>query len=174
VVLDSLSAGDRAQLQELYARSVLLPELKRLKEWVELFEPQATFRCIQAGAGRIVELRFTGRDELLSLGERISGGRFDVAVGDLAQASHLRHVISNLCLFEGGTSRASGIAQVGVLSIAEREPRWIASGTYTDELHKCGAGCWRFLSRKFVPDGATAASTGQARTTGFPRSVTLA
>ena len=173
-MLDSLSAGDRAHLQELYARSLLLPELKRLKEWVELFEPQATFRCLQAGAGRVAELRFSGRGELLDLGERISCGRFDVAVGDLAQGSRLRHVITNLCLFESGTSRASGIAQVGVVSILEREPRWIASGIYTDELYKCGAGCWRFLSRKFVPDGVMGASTGQTRTTGFPRPVTLA
>jgi hypothetical protein len=40
MVLDALSISDRVNLLELYARSVMLIELGRPREWAELFAPQ--------------------------------------------------------------------------------------------------------------------------------------
>ena len=151
---------------------MILSELGRVKEWVELFEPQATLRCLQTDAGRIVEYRFVGRADLTRLGEQIARGEFDVAVGEFARTSRLRHVIGNVCLFAGGTRRASGIAQVVVVSVGSGEPRWIASGTYTDQLTKCSAGCWRIQSRSYTSDGVTAVSLAETPSTAFSRLAT--
>ncbi len=174
VVLDSLSAGDRAQLRELCARSVMLPELGRIKEWVELFEAQAVLHCVQEDAGRLIEHQFTGRADLTRLGEQIAHGQFDIAVGDFGRASRLRHVLGNVCLFAEGARHASGIAQVTIVSVGSGEPRWIASGTYVDVLSKCSAGCWRIQSRTYTADGATAVPLGQKASTAFSRRATHA
>jgi len=166
MVLDSLTAADRAQLHELYARSLMLPELGRLKEWVALFDPHAALRC----RGQ----EFKGREELIRLGELIASHRFDIAVGELSHGagevgrpSRLRHSITNLCLFEEDAHHVSGVAQVLVLSVGAGEPQWIASGTYSDRLHKCSSGCWCFQSRIFTAD--TGAPTDRSHSTGHPR-----
>jgi hypothetical protein len=45
MVLDTLSVADRVNLLELYARSVMLIELGRIKEWSELFALEGWARC---------------------------------------------------------------------------------------------------------------------------------
>jgi hypothetical protein len=156
VVLDSLTADDRAQLQELYARSVVLLEFGRCKEWVTLFEPQAVLRCVQSASGPHVEYQFRGHEELRQVGERITRRQFDVAVGQPPPAGRLRHMISDVCLFREGTGHALGIAQVAVLLIGGGAPRWYATGTYADRFTRCLSGCWRFASRCFTADGVAA------------------
>ena len=43
--LDTLNTADRVNLLELYARSVMLIELGRAADWVDLFDPYALVRC---------------------------------------------------------------------------------------------------------------------------------
>ena len=75
MILDSLSGLDRVQLLEVYARSVMLPELGRCAEWVELFLPDA--RVSRAGRAE-GGAEFRGREALLGLGRRMASGEFDV------------------------------------------------------------------------------------------------
>jgi hypothetical protein len=165
MVLDSLSGADRAQLHELYARSVMLLEFGRIDQWAELFEPQATLRCFHTKGESVVQHQFKGRDELLSLGLRIVNAQFDVALGAIESTSRCRHLLSNVCFFEEGLHGASGYAYVLVTSVSRTEPRWLASGVYFDRLTKCGSGCWRFASRSFTADGANTVESLDARTT---------
>jgi hypothetical protein len=159
VILDSLSAGDRVQLLEVYARSVMLLELGRCEEWADLFSPQALVRC--AGAREQAPVEFKGRNELLVLGRRLMLGEFDVAVGCLAPPLRCRHLMSNITLFGDEARHASGYGFLTVTTIGGREPpRWLASGRYSDRLFKCPAGCWRFESRTFIPDSASAGEVG--------------
>jgi hypothetical protein len=150
MVLDSLSGEDRAQLIELYARSVMLLHLRRYAEWADLFEPQAVVQCAAAGAS---VRTFTGRDELLRLGQRMGGGEFDVALGDLAPPLLIRHALCNVTLFNERHRRASGYAFVTMTTVGgSKPPRWLASGLYTDRFFRGPAGFWRFSSRLFRSD----------------------
>jgi hypothetical protein len=159
VILDSLTAGDRVQLLEVYARSVMLLELGRCEEWADLFSPHALVRC--TGAGEQAPVEFKGRDELLVLGRRLMLGEFDVAVGRLAPPSRCRHLMSNITLFAEDARHASGYGFLTVTTIGCRDPpRWLASGRYSDRLYKSSAGCWCFETRTFIPDSAAAAVLG--------------
>jgi SnoaL-like domain len=169
MVLDSLRADDRAQLHELYARSVVFLELGRCKQWVELFDPRAVVRCVHDDGGHFVAHQFKGRDELLRLAERILRGQFDIATGELIQRSRIRHFLGSICLSEEGPGHASGMAQVAVMSIEAGRPRWMASGSYADHLVKGGSGCWRFQSRTFTADGVPAAQLRQKPIPGLAR-----
>jgi hypothetical protein len=93
MVIDPLSSGDRVQLLEVYARSVMLLELGRSAEWANLFGPQAAFRYVPASEASPVEFR--GREELLALGQRLMRGEFDLAVGNPAVSPlRARHHLS--------------------------------------------------------------------------------
>jgi SnoaL-like protein len=165
VILDSLTAGDRVQLLEVYSRSVMLLELDRCEEWADLFSPQAVVRC--TSAREQAPLEFKGRDELLVLGRRLMLGEFDVAVGRLAPPLRCRHLISNITLFGAEARHALGYGFLTVTTIGGREPpRWLASGRYSDRLYRCSAGCWRFESRTYIPDspGPAVVDTNQALT----------
>jgi hypothetical protein len=156
VILDSLTPYDRVQLLEVYARSVMLLELGRCAEWVDLFSPHAVIQC--PGTGEHAGVQFKGREELLALGRRLVLGEFDVAVGRLVPPLRCRHLLSNITLFESERRGASGYAFVTVTTVGGPEPpRWLASGKYADRLHRCGSGCWQFESRTFTPDRAIAA-----------------
>ena len=55
---------------------------------------------------------------------------------------------------------AKGYAHLAVTSAGDTgSPRWLASGTYSDRLRKCGGGCWLFESRVLAVD-STAPSLG--------------
>ena len=154
MVIDPLSSGDRVQLLEVYARSVMLLELGRCAEWANLFAPQAAFRYVRANETSPVEFR--GREELLALGQRLMRGEFDLALGNVAVSPlRARHHLSNVTLFGGGHGQASGYAFLTVATIGGTEPpRWLASGMYSDSLFKNPAGCWCFESRTFTADPA--------------------
>jgi len=157
VILDSLTALDRAQLLEVYARSVMLLELGRCEEWVDLFFPEALVR--RSGANGPSSVEFRGHNELLGLGCRLMRGEFDLAVCRLAPPSRCRHVLTNITLFGHEARHASGYAFPTVTTIGGAQPpRWLASGKYSDRLHRCPAGCWRFQSRTFIADSAEAAA----------------
>jgi len=79
LVLDTLTAADRASLLELYARSVMLLDLGRCDEWADLFESRAIVRS--AGVPGDPGSLFTGREELLQLGLRTVEGTFNLARG---------------------------------------------------------------------------------------------
>jgi hypothetical protein len=156
MVLESLTAYDRVQLLEIYARSVMLLELGRCAEWVDLFFPDARVRC--AGGLSQSPVEFKGRNALLGLGQRLMRGEFDIAIGSLAPPMHYRHTLTNITLFGQESRHATGYAFLTVTTIGGAEPpRWLASGRYSDRLHKCPAGCWRFESRTFTPDAAITA-----------------
>ncbi len=156
MILDSLSAADRMQLHELYARSVMLLELRRCQDWVDLFEPGAFFQCRTTAT----RAEFKGRADLLRLAQQISSGEFDLALGKIQPGSHSRHILHNICLFQEGLHQASGYAHVSVMSLDHIEPpHFLASGLYTDRLSKCGSGCWRFASRRFTLDGRSESHT---------------
>ena len=141
------------QLLELYARSVMLLHLGRSEEWVDLFLPTATYRCVRAGPDSRVE-QFQGRPQLLDLARGVKAGQLDVAVGKINPSLRCRHHLSNITLFNDGTHGATGYAYLAVTNVAGPEPpRWIASGLYSDRLCKCPTG-WFFETRTFTPDGA--------------------
>ena len=162
MVLDSLTPYDRVQLLEVYARSVMLLELGRCAEWVDLFSPHAVIHC--PGGGEHDGVQFKGREEFLALGRRLMLGEFDVAVGPLVPPLRCRHLLSNITLFESERRGAIGYALVTVTTAGGAEPpRWLASGKYSDQLHRCGTGCWQFESRTFIPDSAATAVPGANR-----------
>ena len=153
MILDSLTALDRVQLLEVYARSVMLLDLGRCAEWADLFLPDALVRCTCTDAR--ASTQFKGREELLALGRRLMLGEFDLAVGRLVPPLRCRHLLSNITLFESERRGASGYAFLTVTTVGGPEPgRRLASGKYLDRLHKSAAGCWRFASRTFIADSA--------------------
>jgi hypothetical protein len=152
MVLDSLSGADRAQLHELYARSVILLELGRCDQWADLFEPGAIFQCTCAEEQSATEHRFEGKVELTQLGEWIARGEFDVALGKVGRATRSRHLLTDICLFEDGSHHVAGYAHVTVIGVGCRAPHYLTSGLYVDRISKCGSGCWRFAKRRFRPD----------------------
>ena len=172
MITEWLSTADRVQLLEVYARSVMLLELGRCTEWVDLFLPQALVRC--AGARGQTPIEFKGRDELLVLGRRLMCGEFDIAAGSNVPPLRCRNILSNITLFGNEARRAAGYAFLTVTTIGGREPpRWLASGAYSDRLFKCPAGSWRFESRMFIADGAEGAvlSANHAVTAGAKEAV---
>lgn len=152
--LDTLNTADRVNLLELYGRSVMLLELGRADEWVQLFDPYALVRC--AGRSR----QFKGRNELLDLARKMIAGEFDIAAGIMTPSLHCRHTLTDISLFaDPDTSSATGYAHLTVTAAGSANPSlWLASGIYSDRLHKCGAGCWRFESRVLAVEGVDAAS----------------
>jgi len=84
---------------------------------------------------------FRGRTELLDLALQIVDGRFDMAAGPVA--ARCRHALNNICLFGQDVGRAKGYAYLTVTAADPgAPPRWLASGTYCDDLVK-GSGGWR-------------------------------
>jgi len=145
--LDTLNATDRVTLLELYGRSVMLLELGRASEWVDLFVPNALLRC---GSHQ-----FQGHADLLDLARRTIAGEFDLAAGPQIPAARCHHSLSDVSLFADGLHHASGFAHLNVLAVgAAGAPRWLAFGVYSDRLGKCASGCWRFASRTLTADGA--------------------
>jgi hypothetical protein len=155
MILDSLTPYDRVQLLEIYSRSVMLLELGRPKEWVNLFAQNALLYC--TGPNDAASVQFKGHGELLALGHRIMLGEFDLALGPLTPPSRHRHLLNNITLFENDRRHASGYAILTITTLGGPEPpRPLASGIYTDSLHKNAAGCWQFETRTFTPDTAAA------------------
>lgn len=162
MVLDTLSVGDRANLLEVYARSVMLLDLGLCEAWAELFEAQAVVRT--AGAA-FATREFSGRPQLIELARDTFEGRFNLYLQTLSPAVRSHHILSNVCLYADGAHYARGYAHLLVTTRGEREaPRWLASGIYSDRLSKCGSGCWRFQSRTLTLGGAelTAAALPRA------------
>ena len=138
--LDTLHTADRVNLLELYGRSVMLLELGRAAEWADLFASHAVLRCGSQ--------QFSGRAELLNVARRIIEGEFDLAVGSLTAAARCRHTLSDVCLFASGEAGAAGFAHLNVFAGDDLSaPRLLFSGTYSDQLSRCGTGCWQFVSR---------------------------
>ena len=157
MVLDTLSVADRVNILELYARSVMLIELGRTREWAELFAPQGWARC-ENPRNELVSRSFTGREQLFDLARRMAAGEFDLATGSLTPATPCRRVVTDISLFAQGPGSALGFAHLTMTTMARHEPpRWIASGLYHDRLGKNSCGCWQFQSRTFFADGSAAA-----------------
>jgi hypothetical protein len=155
-----LSAGDRVQIHELYARSVMLLELGRGSDWVALFTPLAMLRCGLSGE------EYRGREALLKLAKHLTGGDFDVALGEVSTPLPRRHHLSNVTIFESSPGHAASHAFVTVTEIADSEtPRRLASGRWDDQLAKCSTGCWQFTSRIFIPDRAPATAIPKTQAT---------
>jgi hypothetical protein len=151
--LDTLNTADRVNLLELYGRSVMLIELGRAAEWVELFEPHALVRCARGSQ------QFKGRAELLGIARRMIAGEFDLAAGLLTPPSHCRHTLTDISLFsDGAQGMAKGYAHLAVTAAGDSgSPRWLASGMYTDRLRKCHGGCWLFECRVLTVDSTAPA-----------------
>ncbi len=174
MVIDTLTAGDRVNLLELYARSVMLLELGRCAEWADLFEPHAVLRSagpvpcagvespppaapLNSGEGRSGvafpsgSRKYTGREVFVPLGRQMIAGEFDLAAGTLTPAVRCRRVLTDISLFCDGPGRAVGYAHLTVTSAVDNEPpRWLAAGLCSDRLIKTSASCWRFVSRTFT------------------------
>ena len=147
--LDTLHTADRVNLLELYGRSVMLLELGRANEWVDLFASHALLRCGSQ--------QFTGRGELLNLARRMIEGEFDLAVGNLIAPARGRHSLSDVCLFANGDAGAVGFAHLNVFAGDDASaPRLLFSGMYSDQLSRCGTGCWQFVSRVLTTRPAVA------------------
>jgi hypothetical protein len=155
MVIDSLTAYDRVQLLEIYARSVMFLELGRYyEEWAQLFIPDALVSCPEFGSR--LGVQFNGTKEQVAFARRLASGEFDLAVGRLVPPLQCRHLVSNITLFGTEPQGASAYALATVTAVGGPEPpRWLASGRYSDRLSKSAAGCWRFQSRTFTPDGCS-------------------
>jgi SnoaL-like domain len=157
VVLDSLSTADRVNLLELYARSVMLIELGRTREWAELFVPEGWATC-ESPLDESLKRPFKGRAQLLDLARQMAAGEFDLTTGRLTPVTRCRRVLTDISLFAEGSGSALGFAHLTVTSMATREPpRWIASGRYHDRLGRNASGCCQFNSRTFIADDCAAA-----------------
>ena len=118
----------------------MLLELGRAAEWADLFASQALLRCGPQ--------QFQGRPELLNLARRMIEGEFDLAVGNLIAPARCRHSLSDVCLFARGDAGAVGFAHLNVFGGDDvSAPRLLFSGMYSDQLSRCGSGCWQFVSR---------------------------
>ena len=160
MVLDSLSAGDRANLREVYARSAMLLDLGQCEAWADLFETHA---IVRGTGGTAAASQFSGRPALLKLARDTFEGRFNLALGSLSPAVRCHHVLSNVCLYTDGTHHARAYAHLLVTTRGGHEaPRWLAAGIFSDRLSKCGSGCWRFQSRTLTLNGTGVASDGAA------------
>lgn len=146
--LDTLNTADRVNLLELYGRSVMLIELGRADEWVDLFEPYALVRSSDGSH------QFKGRAELLKVARRMITGEFDLTVGPMAPPLHCRHTLTDISLFSDGVQgNAKGYAHLAVTAAGGAgAPRWLASGMYSDQLRRCGGGCWLFETRVLTVD----------------------
>lgn len=163
--VDVLNTADRVNLLELYARSVMLLELGRAADWVDLFGLNAQVCCAEPASDGVGDRvgdkapgprQFKGRTELLELARRMIAGEFDLATGVLQSPTRFRHSLSDISLFaDGAQATARGYAHLTV-TLAGRTG-WVASGTYTDRLCRCSGGCWRFESRVLTVDGVGAA-----------------
>jgi hypothetical protein len=167
--LDTLNTADRVNLLELYGRSVMLIELGRAAEWVDLFEPYGLVRC--TGGSK----QFKGRAELLEVARRMIAGEFDLAVGPVTPPLHCRHTLTDISLFsDGAQGIAKGYAHLAVTAASDAgPPRWLASGMYSDVLRKCAGGCWLFESRVLTV-GCTAPSLPVPDSAGQLSSASLA
>lgn len=158
MVLDSLTAADRANLVEVYARSAMLLDLGQCEAWADLFEARAVLRVLGPAAALG---EFSGRTEFLKLARDTFEGRFNLALGPLSTPVRCHHILSNVCLYSDGAHIALGCAHLLVTTRGEPEPhRPLAAGIYSDQFFKCGAGCWRFQSRTLTLDGAGVAAAG--------------
>jgi len=154
VWLDTLHTADRVNLLELYGRSVMLLELGRAAEWVDLFASHALLRCGSQ--------QFTGRGELLNLARRMIEGEFDLAVGNLTAPARCRHNLSDVCLFASGDAGAAGLAHLTVFAGDDgNAPRLLFSGMYSDQLSRCGSGCWQFVNRVLTTQTAVTQQRAQ-------------
>jgi hypothetical protein len=167
--LDTLNTADRVNLLELYGRSVMLIELGRAAEWVELFEPHALVRCARGSQ------QFKGRAALLGFAQRMITGEFDLAAGLLTPPSHCRHTLTDISLFsDGAQGMAKGYAHLAVTAAGDSgSPRWLASGMYSDRLRRCHGGCWLFECRVLTVD-STAPSLGMPDSAGRLSSISTA
>jgi SnoaL-like domain len=153
VVIDPLSSGDRVQLLEVYARSVMLLELEQYAEWANLYGLHARVRFIHGSEQSPVEFR--GRDQLLTLGQRLRRGEVGFGFGNVGPRVRVRHHLTNITLFGDGPRWALGYAFLTVATLGGAQaPRWVASGVYSDRLSKNPAGCWCFQERTFTEDPA--------------------
>ena len=151
--LDTLNTADRVNLLELYGRSVMLLELGRAAEWADLFASHALLRCCSQ--------QFKGRAELLNLARRMIEGEFDLAVGHLTAPARCRHTLSDVCLFASGEAGAEGFAHLNVFAADVSAPRLLFSGMYSDQLSRCGTGCWQFVSRVLTTSTAVTQQRAQ-------------
>jgi SnoaL-like domain len=147
MVLDTLTAGDRVNLLELYARSAMLLDLGRCEDWLDLFEPRAVIRVdSQSGC------QFAGRAELFDLARNVVDGRLNLALSRTTGPVPCRHILSNVCLFSDGYRLARGYAHLSITGGSDVEAlRWFSAGVYADRVRRDTSGCWRFESRIFSP-----------------------
>ena len=158
MVLDTLSVGDRANLLEVYARSVMLLDLGHCEAWADLFESHAVVRSAREDS---TSSQFSGRQELMKLARDTFEGRVNLALGCSSPAIRCYHILSNVCLYTDGAHYARGYAHLLITTRGGNDAvRWLAAGIYSDRLSKCGSGCWRFQSRTLNLDGT---STGSMR-----------
>lgn len=152
MVLDTLSVGDRANLLEVYARSVMLLDLGQCEAWANLFDSHAVVRSAREDS---TASQFSGRQEFLQLARDTFEGHFNLALGSLNPRTRCHHILSNVCLYADGAHHARGYAHVLITTRGESAaPRWLAAGIYSDQLVKCSSGCWRFQTRRLILDGA--------------------
>lgn len=122
--------ANREQIRELVARYTHLGDGGRIKELVDLFEPDATLN-----ANRIAH---TGHEAINgffgAIANGSSGGR---------ERSFIRHYISNLTIQLTSETTATGASYWTVISDIGLE----SSGRYRDEYHCDSDGLWRFSSR---------------------------
>jgi len=137
----ALSADDRLEIHELYARYCHYFDGGEADHYAGLFTADGTFvRRGNADAG-VEPMEVRGSVNLAAF------------VRQRHKEMHglIRHLVSNIAL-EATASGANGTAYVVVLMLGAGEPPKVTRiGRYRDELTKGGDG-WRFRARVFTPD----------------------
>ncbi len=128
----ALSADDRFEIQDLYARYAFHYDRGEAAEWSGLFTPDGSF-------GRAGEEPVRGRAEL----ERF-------VVENLSANPGVTHHTSNVLAEPNGPDRARGEAYALVIRVDEEGAVRLRNvGAYEDELVRTEDG-WRFAARVFT------------------------
>lgn len=136
-----LSAQDRFDILELYARYAHLIDTGESDKWAGLFTPDGTF-SIRAGAGA-PDREFHGTADLAAFCRK----HYQQYYGE----RKLRHGAYNIVVTETENG-AEGTAYAMVLLVGNGQPAATRNtGRYVDQLAR-GAHGWQFRSRTYLSD----------------------
>ena len=139
-----LSADDRFEIHELYARYCHCFDSGEADRYAGLFTPDGTFVRQGTPDAGVQPMEVRGTANLAAFVRQRHNELKESKTG-------IRHWVSNVSL-DATPGGATGTAYVAVFTLGVGEPPKMARlGRYRDELTK-GVDGWRFRSRTFQPD----------------------
>lgn len=137
----TLSAEDRLEILDLFARRAQLFDAGEAEGWAGLFTPDARL-SIRPGPG-IPAVETGGHADLVALARK----HYD----EMYTKRGIRHEVFNVVI-ESTETGARVMSYLMMLRVGDGQPaQLVATGRYVDELAR-GAEGWRFTSRTLFPD----------------------